>query len=240
MRFERRTREIKAELVLEEQELYRILGAGVSIDETSYHDEKLEALAAMEAWIETANPTSSPRWEQRRISPTEPRNKFFCSVYGSDTVNVLPQGAMIPKKKGDSNLGANELNVYLNSDWSERHGWVQIMGTEDQIRTRAQELANEGKIVVASGGGRPEVSAVAHFTVIAPESVAGRFGRRQARRRKGSVLENVAAQAGLEESFGVVPLGRVDIFEKEEDGEPHHSNPGIWFYNPAWDQRSGQ
>jgi hypothetical protein len=240
---------------LEEDELavlipgYRPLGVGRSpyIEEDAAALARLQGLAAYSALVHTLNPEGSRRYQEESL--TTGGTKYKCNVFATDLVNNLPHGAYLPKLRyldpagvADGSaaaaaktvaVGPDGVNGYLHGPAAEAHGWVRIEGkAEADVRTLAQEHANAGRVVVASGGGTPEN--IGHLAVIAPEALAGRGAARDA---EGRVTRNVGSQAGLSGEDGVVPFGSLDIFRK--DGADHHySNPGIWYYDPDRDTRA--
>ena len=227
---------------------YERAGVGLSpyIEEDPGMLAQLQSLAAYSALVQTFNPEHSRRYRQE---PTKRGGtKYKCNVFSTDLVNNMPQGAYLPKLRykdpaaaaiggaagADAvSVGPDGINDYLSSAAAEAHGWVRIEGTDGEIRTLAQNHANAGQVVVASGKGTSEN--IGHVASIAPEVLADRGAVRNA---DGVVTRNVGSQAGLKGRDGVVPFGSLDIFRKDgSDG--HYENPGIWFYDPARDTRRG-
>lgn len=145
-------------------------------------------LAGMVAAGQVLNPLQSTRYASDFGKAT-----FACNIYAGDLVDLLPQGAWLPKVQFThpgrvrrklsraktepvSAVGPSGVNDFLNGRFGiggSDYGWSQLQGDpttrggRKAIRDEAQALANQGVLVVLSGAGTPDV--IGHAAVVMPD-----------------------------------------------------------------------
>lgn len=145
-------------------------------------------LAGMIAAGQVLNPLESTRYASNRA-----KRIFACNIYAADLVELLPQGAWLPKvqfthpglvrrkpsrakSEPVSAVGPSGINDFLNGRFGiggADYGWSKIgedpSTIEDRraLRDKAQDLANQGVLVVLSGASTS--SKIGHVAVIMPD-----------------------------------------------------------------------
>jgi hypothetical protein len=191
--------------------------------------------AAADARISTLNVQASLRYDNQGGA------RYACNCYAGDYLQFHPDSPYLPRiwwthdgrKKlegGATEFGtgdyyavnSNDLNRWFHTE-SKRFGWVHVEGNDVD---KAQESANLGLAVIASGKGLTEAG---HIVMFAPEDEHNRI---VAHRVDGKIRENgfVRSQAGA------VNVGRAVSYESTNVFDADHANAGIWRYDPTQDE----
>jgi hypothetical protein len=195
---------------------------------------------------------------------------FMCNIYATDFVGLLPHGAWLPKVswaypgrvRADPGsaptariygIGVTDVNRFLNgrrNHGGARYGWFKIEGgSSSAIHAKAQELANDGVLVVISAGSSTRevvigkktlilTDEIGHVAVVVPEqrSFGGRHvidGWGNAKRHgDGHGVDRV-----LRSSAGS-PHGTTKGTQVLHSSH-HYLDPGFFFYDPAKDESRG-
>jgi RHS repeat-associated protein len=193
--------------------------------------DKITKKAATKAVIRVLDVENNSFYEKKRkeVRPNVFRTTDFrCNTYATDFVGVysflVDENVYFPKhwwnhpssveKKisedtdyADDEVfqqSPNDLNKWMhNSKQSEEFGWRKVGGrTEAQMRNEAQDLANQGFLVI--------FTSESHISIVVSETSKVKAGRT----RRGDVFQNVVTQAG-----DTIERGRhFLIFDKETEG----------------------
>lgn len=230
-------------------------------DVVSRHVSMAGLLAAGQA----LNPEVSTRYLE---TSGEEGAAWMCNIYATDFVGLLPHGAWLPKvswaypRRVAANpasadrariyaISVTDVNRFLTGKLGlggERFGWFRIEGdTRFVVHAKAQDLANDGVLVVMSGGSNKYETPkddgsvrvrrqVGHVAVVVPEQSA--FGGRHvmkdwgnADREYGRVYRVLRSSAGWKH-------GTREGTQVLHPGH-HYLDPGFFFYDPARDESRG-
>lgn len=194
--------------------------------------------AAADARIATLHVNVSLRYDNQGGA------RYACNCYAADYLQFHVDNPYLPriwwthdgKKKleeGATEFGAgdyfalnsNDLNRWFRTE-AKRFGWIKL---DDNDVDKAQESANAGLAVIASGKGLTESG---HVVMFAPEDERDGI---VAHRKSGKIVANgfVRSQAGA------VNVGRAVSYTSTNVFDSDHDHAGIWCYDPTQDESRG-
>jgi hypothetical protein len=194
--------------------------------------------AAADARIGTLNVNVSLRYDNQGGA------RYACNCYAADYLQFHADNPYLPRvwwthdgreklEEGTTEFGvgdyyalnSNDLNRWFRTE-SKKFGWVNL---DDNDVDKAQESANLGHAVIASGKGLTEPG---HVVMFAPEDERNGI---VAHRKNGKIVANgfVRSQAGA------VNVGRAVSYESTNVFDANHAHAGIWRYDPTQDESRG-